>query len=105
MNHTLKLNIGLSRHDGGRNSVSFTSHALRWHGFTVRDLFRHVGSWNGEPEITLALVVETTSQDWRESIAELAIALNQECIACVHEGTGELIPSVYPFDSSLFIRP
>lgn len=103
--NTLKLNIGLSRHDGGKNSVSFTSEALRSHGFIVRDFFRHVGTWQGEPEITLALVVETTSQDWRESIASLASALNQECIACVHEGTGELIPPVYPFDSSLFIQP
>ena len=105
MNHTIKLNIGLSRHDGGKNSVATTGEALRWHGFIVRDFFRHVGVWQGEFEFTLFLLVETPVHDWRESIAELAIALNQECIACVHEGTGELIPSVYPFDSSLFIRP
>lgn len=102
---TLKLNIGLSRHDGGRNSVSFTSDALRSHGFIVRDFFRHVGTWQDLPEITLVLLVETPAHDWRESIASLALALNQECIACIHEGTGELIPPVYPFDSNLFIRP
>ena len=105
MNHTIKLNIGLSRIDGGRNSVHATIQALRSHGFTVRDFFRHVGSWNGAPEYTLVLVVETESPAWRESIARLASALNQECVACVCDGVGELIPPVYPFDSSLFINP
>ncbi len=102
---TLKLNIGLSRRDGGKNSVATTGEALRSHGFTVRDFFRHVGSWNGSPEYTLVLVVETDSHDWRESIANLASALNQECIACICDGVGELIPPVYPFEISLFIRP
>lgn len=102
---TIKLNIGLSRHDGGRNSVATTGDSLRWHGFIIRDFFRHEGIWQGEPEMTLVLSVETTSQDWRESIASLAHALNQECIACVHEGVGELIPPVYPFEISLFIQP
>ena len=102
---TLKLNIGLSRHDGGRNSVATTGEALRFHGFAVRDFFRHVGTWQGAPEITLVLSVETTASNWRDSIASLASALNQECIACICDGVGELIPPVYPFDSNLFIRP
>ena len=104
MTHTIKLNIGLSRIDGGENSVPATIQALRSHGFTIRDFFRHVGSWNGSPEYTLVLVVETDSHDWRESIANLASALNQECIACICDGVGELIPPVYSFDASLFIQ-
>lgn len=105
MNHTIKLNIGLSRIDGGRNSVATTGEALRSHGFILRDFFRHVGSWQGTPEYTLVLVVETTAHDWRESIASVATDLNQECIACICDGVGELIPPVYPFEISLFIQP
>jgi len=105
MKHTIKLNIGLSRIDGGKNSVATTGEALRSHGFTVRDFFRHVGSWQGEPEITLVLIVETELPAWRDSIANLASALNQECVACVCDGVGELIPPVYSFDASLFINP
>lgn len=102
---TIKLNIGLSRHDGGRNSVATTGEALRAHGFILRDFFRHVGTWNNEPETTLVLIVETESLAWRESIASVAHELNQECIACIADGVGELIPPVYPFDISLFIQP